>query len=110
MQTLYATVPFVPQSKQELRQLMSFLDRDAEYAKYRRKTLRSQAYKAEIKVLRQFHRDLYKDRVDYKRIVGQCPWRASGLSEMCDNLARKFRLPAWDVVGDANSAVPLQVS
>lgn len=109
MQTLYADVPFVPQSKQELRKLMKFLD-NAEYSQYRRKTLRSKAYKTEIKVLRQFHRDLYKDKVDYKRIKGQCPWRASGLSAMCDKLALKFRLPAWDVVGDANSAVPLQVS
>ena len=110
MQTLYADVPFVPQSKQQLRQLMRFLDKDAEYSVYRRKTLRSKAYKTEIKVLRQFHRDLYKDKVDYRRIKGQCPWRASGLSKMCDRLAEKFRLPAWDVVGDANSAVPLQVS
>lgn len=108
MQTLYADVPFAPNSKQELKQLMKFIDSDSEYAVYRRKTLRSKAYRAEIKVLRKFHRDLYKDRVDYKRIVGQCPWTASGLSAMCDRLAEKFRLPAWDVVGDANSAVPLQ--
>ena len=104
MHLLYPDVPFVPNSQKQVKQLIQFLDRDAEYSVYRRKTLRSKAYKTEIKVLRQFHRDLYKDKVDYKRIKGQCPWRASGLSKMCDALALKFRLPAWDVVGDANSA------
>ncbi len=108
MQKLYADVPFSPESKAELRQLMRFLDTDVEYAQYRRKTLRSKEYRTAIKVLRKFHRDLYKDLIDYKRVKGQCPWRASGLTKMCEQLARQFCLPHWDVVGDANSAVPLQ--
>ncbi len=108
MQTLYAGVPFSPESKAELRQLMRFLDTDAEYAKYRRKTLRSPEYKTAIKQLRQFHRDLYKGLVDYKRIKGECPWRSSGLTARCEAVARKFCVPHWDVVGVANSAVPFR--
>lgn len=108
MQTLYADVPFVPNSQREVKELIKFLDKDSEYAKYRRRTLRSKEYRTAIKVLRKFHRDLYKDLIDYKRIKGECPWRASGLTKMCEQLAEQFRLPHWDVVGAANSAVPLQ--
>jgi hypothetical protein len=104
---LYANVTFVPKTRKEVTALVKFLQRDKEYDEYRAQTRHCQQYRDAVKILRDLHSELYKDISVEELKKGLCLWGSSGLRARCEQLAEQFRLPTWDVIGDANSARPL---
>ena len=93
-------VVFAPQNKLQVKTLLQYIEANrAEINK--RKTA---DYRAAVKEVRDLMRAYFKVN-PAQNVVRVCPWKLTGASEMCVNIAEAFEVPYWDIVAEANPAM-----
>ena len=90
-------VNFAPQSRREVRALLKYIsaqhpDTDAN---------KSAEYNTEVSAVKQSMREYY-DADPAQAVVQECPWQLTGATARCEAIARRYSVPVWDVVAEAN--------
>ena len=93
---LYMQVVFAPETKQDLRNLLNYIDTHASVIAKRRK---NSEYLKEVNVVRSKLAASFAERAPGP---GACRWQEIGVLSICDKIAEQFQVPIYDVVGDAN--------
>ena len=92
-------VEFAPQTQRQVRSLLAYITEQTRASIDRRRT--DNEYKTSVKVVRDIMRAHFTVNPPQRR-VRECPWDTLGTSEQCRTIARKYSVPYWDVIGDAN--------
>ena len=90
-------VNFAPQSRAEVRALLKYIaaqhpDTDSN---------KSASYNAEVLAVKKLMREYY-DANPAQLIVQECPWQLTGATARCEAIARRYSVPVWEVVSEAN--------
>jgi hypothetical protein len=96
-------VVFAPQSKQEVKALLQYLETNRPAINARK----SAEYKAEVLVVREKMAAHFAVNPPQKR-VRVCPWDTTGAKSQCANIANKYSVPIWDVIEAANPGATLK--
>lgn len=92
-------VEFAPQTQLQVRALLAYITEETRASIDTRRA--SNEYKTAVRVVRDIMREHFRVNPPQRR-VRVCPWDALGTSEQCRTIARKYSVPYWDVIGDAN--------
>jgi hypothetical protein len=90
-------VVFAPHTKLQVKALLQYIETNRP-AINKRKTA---DYLSAVKEVSEKMRAYYAVNPP-QRIVKVCPWKLTGASEMCANIAEAFSVPYWDIVYEAN--------
>ena len=92
-------VNYAPNSPAEVRALLKYVEVNRP-AIDSNKTLE---YNTEVLQVKKLMREYY-DRNPAQLVVKECPWVLTGATARCEAIARKYSVPYWDVVAEANPA------
>ena len=93
-------VVFAPQTKQQTKTLLQYIEKNRPAINARK----TQDYLSAVKEVRVLMRAYFAVN-PAQRIVRVCPWKLTGASEMCVNIAEAFNVPYWDIVYEANPSI-----
>ena len=94
------SVNFAPENSKQVKALLKYIE-DNRSVIDNNKTAE---YTNEVLTVKSLMRDYY-DRNPAQLIVKECPWKLTGATAKCEAIARKYSVPYWDVVADANPAM-----
>lgn len=91
------SVNFAPNNKQQVRELLRYLDKHSGNVQVQRK---DPAYIAAVHIVRSRMRQHFEK---FPPVLSAAdPWRTLGTYEECRTIAQQYSVPAWTVLADAN--------
>jgi hypothetical protein len=90
-------VVFAPHTKLQVKALLQYIETNRPAINLRK----TADYLSAVKEVREIMRAYFAVNPP-QRIVKICPWKLTGASEMCVNIAEAFSVPYWDIVYEAN--------
>ena len=95
-----STVVFAPHTKLQVKELLQYIEHNRSAINLRK----TADYLSAVKEVRELMRAYFAVNPP-QRIVRVCPWRLTGASEMCANIAEAFSVPYWDIAYEANPGI-----
>lgn len=93
-------VNFAPSSQAEVKALLKYVEINRSIID----SNKTPEYNAEVLTVKKLMREYY-DINPAQLVVKQCPWALTGAVARCQAIARKYSVPYWDVVAEANPAM-----
>ena len=94
------SVNFAPENSKQVKALLKYIEDNRSIIDNNKTT----EYTNEVLTVKSLMREYYNHN-PAQLTVKECPWRLTGATAKCEAIARKYSVPYWDVVADANPAM-----